>query len=181
MEGGHSWQRSSALKRSNLLWRTVYLPDIDVACSRVVCRLTREGVQAQCFEWNIVVDSQRKIAFVTRSNAMKRFCLCSLCSHLNGLTIFPLSGECSRAGPGRLKGGGIGNWVSDLQDTWYTSSKLFSVFVFDRDTQSVARRDTTNLAWFYINTTYYASAMRACAMFLLYVHKCGILSLAWNT
>ena len=32
----------------------------------------------------------------TRLNAMKRFCLCSrLCSHLNVLTFFTLSGGCS--------------------------------------------------------------------------------------
>ena len=31
----------------------------------------------------------------TRLNAMKRFCICSLRSHLNALTFFPLSGGCS--------------------------------------------------------------------------------------
>ena len=31
----------------------------------------------------------------TRLNAMKRFCLCSLSSHLNVLTFSPLSGGCS--------------------------------------------------------------------------------------
>ena len=31
----------------------------------------------------------------TRLNAMKRFCLCSLWSHLNVLTFFPLTGGCS--------------------------------------------------------------------------------------
>ena len=30
-----------------------------------------------------------------RLNAMKRFCLCSLRSHLNVLTFFPLTGGCS--------------------------------------------------------------------------------------
>ena len=31
----------------------------------------------------------------TRLNAMKRFCLCSLWSHLNVLTFSPLTGRCS--------------------------------------------------------------------------------------
>ena len=31
----------------------------------------------------------------TRLNAMKRFCICSLRSHLNVLTFFPLAGGCS--------------------------------------------------------------------------------------
>ena len=31
----------------------------------------------------------------TRLNAMKRFCICSLRSHLNVLTFFPLTGGCS--------------------------------------------------------------------------------------
>ena len=31
----------------------------------------------------------------TRLNAMKRFCICSLLSHLNVLTFFPLTGGCS--------------------------------------------------------------------------------------
>ena len=31
----------------------------------------------------------------TRLNAMKRFCICSLRSHLNTLTFFPLTGGCS--------------------------------------------------------------------------------------
>ena len=31
----------------------------------------------------------------TRLNAMKRFCICSLRSHLNALTFFPLTGGCS--------------------------------------------------------------------------------------
>ena len=31
----------------------------------------------------------------TRSNATKRFCICSLLSHLNVLTFFPLTGGCS--------------------------------------------------------------------------------------
>ena len=31
----------------------------------------------------------------TRLSAMKRFCLCSLCSHLNVLTFSPLTGGCS--------------------------------------------------------------------------------------
>ena len=31
----------------------------------------------------------------TRLNAMKRFCICSLSSHLNVLTFFPLTGGCS--------------------------------------------------------------------------------------
>ena len=38
----------------------------------------------------------------TRLNAMKRFCLCSLQSHLNVLTFSPLTGGCSdrdRRGP----------------------------------------------------------------------------------
>ena len=30
----------------------------------------------------------------TRLNAMERFCLCSLLSHLNVLTFFPLTGGC---------------------------------------------------------------------------------------
>ena len=32
----------------------------------------------------------------TRSNAMKRFCICSPCSHLNVLTFSPLIGGCSK-------------------------------------------------------------------------------------
>ena len=32
----------------------------------------------------------------TRLNAMKKFCLCSLCSHLNILTFLPPSGGCSK-------------------------------------------------------------------------------------
>ena len=31
----------------------------------------------------------------TRLNAMKRFCICSLWSHLNVLTFSPLTGGCS--------------------------------------------------------------------------------------
>ena len=31
----------------------------------------------------------------TRLNTMKRFCICSLRSHLNALTFFPLTGGCS--------------------------------------------------------------------------------------
>ena len=34
----------------------------------------------------------------TRLNAMKRFCICSLRSHLNALTFFPLTGGCSKGG-----------------------------------------------------------------------------------
>ena len=34
----------------------------------------------------------------TRLNAMKRFCICSLLSHLNVLTFFPLTGGCSEVG-----------------------------------------------------------------------------------
>ena len=33
----------------------------------------------------------------TRLNAMKRFCICSLWSHLNVLTVFPLTGGCSES------------------------------------------------------------------------------------
>ena len=33
----------------------------------------------------------------TRLNAMKRFCLCSLRSHLNVLTFSPLIGGCSKS------------------------------------------------------------------------------------
>ena len=31
----------------------------------------------------------------TRLNAIKRFCICSLRSHLNALAFFPLAGGCS--------------------------------------------------------------------------------------
>ena len=38
---------------------------------------------------NIIRLTQRYYHRVTRLNAMKRFCICSLLSHLNVLTFFP--------------------------------------------------------------------------------------------
>ena len=44
---------------------------------------------------NIILLNQCYCHRVTRSNALKRFCICSLGSHLNGFHIFPLTGGCS--------------------------------------------------------------------------------------
>ena len=44
---------------------------------------------------DIILLTQCDYHWGTRLNAVKRFCLCSLRSHLNVLTFFPLTGGCS--------------------------------------------------------------------------------------
>ena len=60
-------------------WRIIQVYSIAVGFSPTVILLTL----CYCRQWE------------TRLNALKRFCSCSLCSHLNVLTIFLLSGGCS--------------------------------------------------------------------------------------
>ena len=43
----------------------------------------------------ILLTQQRYYHWGTRLIAMKRFCICSLLSHLNVVTFFPLTGGCS--------------------------------------------------------------------------------------
>ena len=44
---------------------------------------------------DIILLTQCYYHRVARLNAMERFCICSLCSHLNVLTFSPLTGGCS--------------------------------------------------------------------------------------
>ena len=43
----------------------------------------------------ILLTQQRNYHGGTHLNALKRFCICSLWSHLNVLTFFPVTGGCS--------------------------------------------------------------------------------------
>ena len=54
----------------------------------------------------------------TRLNAMKRFCICSLRSHLNVLTCLPLTGGCS-------KGLDICSCCIRVDDIFTTSNFMF--------------------------------------------------------
>ena len=45
----------------------------------------------------IILSTQYYYHRGTRLNAMKRFCICSLSSHLNVLTFSPLTAGCSKS------------------------------------------------------------------------------------
>ena len=64
-------------------------------CCLVPCIAINNVVSVQRFLPVIILWTQCYYHRGTRLNAIKRFCLCSLWSHLNVLTFSPLTGGCS--------------------------------------------------------------------------------------